>query len=288
MKPEFFGPGSKRGLVVGGAMLALLVTGITAWLTIDLRARAIAAQRSDLEHLALVESEVAERALQAFDLAQRAVVDDVRQSGVMDLGGLRNYAASLALHTALQRRMAEFPQGEAIAIIDANGDLLNSSLGWPPAAVNLAARDYFQRAKADLHADGYLSSMLKIGDGGRPVIVLVRRITAPDGRWLGLVLGAVRLAYFDALYKAIVSGTDNGAGLSLRDGTILVRYPPKPEVIGKVFDVLKMPEGVDLTESFDVSPLDGLPRFRVPPGAEELSRRGDGGRARARGVGGVA
>jgi hypothetical protein len=105
----------------GGAVLALLVTSITLWLTLDLRDRAIRNWQQELARFATLVAEVAERGFQAIDEAEREILDDMRQKEVGDATALAAYAQPPALQIALQKRMALLPQDESIAILDSNG-----------------------------------------------------------------------------------------------------------------------------------------------------------------------
>ena len=261
MKPDFSGAASKRGLISGGVILALLVTGLTGWLTIDLRERAIALRKQELSRFGTIVVEVAERALQGIDLAQRNVVEEIRQKGVSNAAQLRAYATPQSINTMLRRSIADLPQAQTLTIVDSQGELLSSSRDWPFAVMNVSDREHFQRAKSDPHLDGFLSSVVVNRFDGLPTIFIVRRITAPDGQFLGLVLGGVRLGYFDDLYRSILEDASNSITLASRDGTMLVRYPHAPNLIGKIVAPLVMPAGTTTQMVDTISLIDGKPRF---------------------------
>lgn len=70
---------------------------------------------------------------------------------------------------------------------------------------------------------------------GKVLIPVARRIDGPDGSFAGIVQATVDPERFESVYAGIDNGP--GAGLSLwrSDGTLLVRSPPLPAVIGKNF-----------------------------------------------------
>jgi type II secretory pathway component PulM len=121
MSPNRAEQNARRRLMWGGAVLALLVTSITLWLTLDLRDRAIRNWQQELARFATLVAEVAERGFQAIDEAEREILDDMRQKEVGDATALAAYAQPPALQIALQKRMALLPQDESIAILDSNG-----------------------------------------------------------------------------------------------------------------------------------------------------------------------
>jgi diguanylate cyclase (GGDEF)-like protein len=55
---------------------------------------------------------------------------------------------------------------------------------------------------------------------------LARKVIGPDGQFLGLILGAVELAYFERLYESLSLGSDTTIVVRRDDGRLLARFPP--------------------------------------------------------------
>jgi hypothetical protein len=201
MRPDVPGVGSKWSVIWSGIALGLLVTGVTAWLIVDLRARTIADRQKELIRFGILVTEVAERALQAIDLAERDVLEDMRQKGVETAADLAAYAQPEAMHSQLAKRIAGLPQSEALSIIDANGAVLSFSALWPTPATNVAYRPYFERAKSDGAPNMLLSLTVPNYSDGRPALFMIRRVTATNGSFLGIIIGRVRSRYFEDLYR---------------------------------------------------------------------------------------
>ncbi len=68
---------------------------------------------------------------------------------------------------------------------------------------------------------------------GAWTIFLVRRVTAANGEFLGLVLGAVELSYFEKLFAAISLGQGSSITLVRNDGVLLTRFPQIESALGK-------------------------------------------------------
>jgi len=64
------------------------------------------------------------------------------------------------------------------------------------------------------------------------VIMLTRRVSRPNGEFLGIVAGVAELRYFGDFYQAI-STEGESVSLFRRDGTILARYPRVGKMIGE-------------------------------------------------------
>jgi methyl-accepting chemotaxis protein len=240
MAPVLPGTGSKWRLIGGALLLGLLLSGGTLWLTLDLREQTIATEKRQLTTLGTLVGEAAERAFQSIDLAQRDVLADMRQKGVATAADLAAYAAPQALHISLKNRISALPQAEAMSVVDSAGIVLNSSRGWPSPVIDLGDRDYFIGPKSDPALDGFITRAVVNRADGHLNPLIVRRITAPDGRFLGVVLGAIRLSYFESLYQSVVLPGDGSIALMLGDGRMLMRVPPAPEFVNQTFPTMQL------------------------------------------------
>ena len=102
----------------------------------------------------------------------------------------------------------------------------------------MADRPYFQQAKMNPTKDGFLAAVLANRTQGRTALYIVHRITGPGGVFLGLVMGSIRIPYFEALFKSVLGGGHDNIMLSLGDGTLVMRYPPALGAVGMVFGPL--------------------------------------------------
>ncbi|MFX5578776.1 hypothetical protein ABTD84_20185, partial [Acinetobacter baumannii] len=59
-----------------------------------------------------------------------------------------------------------------------------------------------------------------------------RRLSHPDGSFAGVALGALRLGYFHTLFKDTFLGADGIITLARSDGTMLMRWPFREELLG--------------------------------------------------------
>ena len=69
----------------------------------------------------------------------------------------------------------------------------------------------------------------------RPAIVMARRLEKPDGTFDGVVQAVVDLEEFQRVYKAIDLGQGSAVNLLRDDGTLFVRQPQIPQVVGRKF-----------------------------------------------------
>jgi hypothetical protein len=87
--------------------------------------------------------------------------------------------------------------------------------------VDNSDRAYFKAMKADPSLKSYVTEPVQNRGTGTWTIFLARRVDGPNGEFLGLVLGAIELSYFEDFYQAISTGKGGSATLERLDGATL-------------------------------------------------------------------
>ena len=216
-------------------MLALLIAGAAAIQIRALHEEAVRNTHKSLTSLAAVLADQADRAIQAIELIQDAVTGEVLDDTIASQADYVAKATTHALHESLEKRIAALPQINAVTLIDRNGKLLNFSRYWPIPDVNISDRDYFKALSADSKRQRYVSRPVPNRGDGAWTIYVARRLSLPDGTFLGLILGAVELRYFETLYGQIAPEPNDVISMFRTDGVLLARHPSLPEEIGKAF-----------------------------------------------------
>jgi PAS domain S-box-containing protein len=141
------------------------------------------------------------------------------------------------LESTLRARTPSVRGVHKVAIVDENG-MQRFSSGLSPQVLDVSDRSYFI-AQRDQKVDGlYLSEPLISRTEHREDVVVSRRLERPGGVFAGVVTALVDLEELKQLYAGIDLGP-GGAVLLLRsDGTLLVRNPPVPRLIGRRFPAL--------------------------------------------------
>jgi signal transduction histidine kinase len=223
---------SRRLAAIGVAVIAvtILASALTIW---DLRANAIETSRRGITNLGVVLAEQASRSVQAVDLVLREAYDRVLATGVTTPEEFRRRLATEEMYRFLADRPKNLPQAAGLSLIDDAGKVINLSTSWPPPPVDTADRDYFRYLRD--HDDGgvFLSAPVRNRVSGSWQIYRVRRVDGPDARFLGLVLGAIELQYYEEFYNAITLPGDWSVSLARRDGTVLARYPHVESALGQ-------------------------------------------------------
>lgn len=222
-------------LIAGQLLVALVVAATTGLLVMHLRDHELMQADHHLRSLSLILADQGERAFESVDLVQTALLERIRNENITTLAAFRSSMSVYQIYTDLVAGAGPLPQLEALAVIDVDGNLINTSRGWPVTKVNVRDRDYFQALTADPNSMRFLSAPAENRSSGTWTIFLVRRVTAPDGAFLGLVLAALRLNYFEHLYEQVVAGPDQAVSMFRRDNTLLARYPRVGQSIGQTF-----------------------------------------------------
>lgn len=131
----------------------------------------------------------------------------------------------------LVQQAAATPQLHGMFIYDINGNWLASSLPQAQAHGN-SDREYFTYHRTHGGKGLHIGPVIRSRTTGEFVIPISRRIDDEQGQFAGVALVTFRVEYFLRFYESFDLGTDGLLLLALRDGTILVRRPYSPDVLG--------------------------------------------------------
>ncbi len=211
--------------VVGLGLLAIvLMMATTALIAFRRYNAALADAARELRTLDLLLAAETGRSFQSVQLVLDNIAEQVGAEGEYTPDLMAERESTKAVHDLLKARVAGMPQLDAVTIVSASGKLLNFSRYWPIPDVHLDDRDYF-KALRDGQDRLFLGEPVLNRGSGTPTVYLARRLSAPDGTFLGLALGAIELSSFERLYGSLQLGPGNVIGLWRQDGVLLARYP---------------------------------------------------------------
>ncbi|MQT14218.1 hybrid sensor histidine kinase/response regulator [Segnochrobactrum spirostomi] len=223
---------SVRLLAVLGLALVVIVPLVTAIIIVQLRREEVRGASRELTTLDLLLTEETTRAFQSVDLVLDAIAENAIGTGAHAPDDYVARSGTREMHEFLKAKLTGIPQLDAITMIAADGHLINFSRYFPIPSVNVSDRDYFKYLKEHDTTAPFMSEPVRNRGTGTWTIYLARRVSAPDGTFLGLVLGAIELDYFDRLYRSL--GLIDGTAIALwrTDGVLLAHFPPLPEGTG--------------------------------------------------------
>lgn len=261
----FVRSGPIRWLVVGGTLLIAAIAVGATLMAQNFRERALRNSGRELENTVLMLAHHFDQQLQDFAVIQRDFVDHVRTTGIRDAEDYRRRLSGQDVHRMLRSKIEALPYMGGVNVIDAEGNLVNSSTAWPAPKVNVADRAYFRTFKYDPHSPDVLIEPLHSRISGAWTILIVRKILGPNGEFLGIVGRGIEPANFEKFFASVVLG--EGATISMlhRDGTLLARYPLSSELMGRNFKTGPFSQqrvfGLDHFAGRFVSPVDGEDRL---------------------------
>ena len=224
-----------RYLILCGALLIAAIVVGTAIMVDNLRDRALFGSERELKNTALILAEQIDRTFQAVDLVQISVIERIQSLGITSSDDYARRISSEDMHEMLKASTSGLVQIYAISVINADGRLLNFSRFWPVPDISVADREFFLALKSDPQLTSFVSLPAQNRTDRAWTMFLTRKVRGPNGEFLGLVLGAVELSYFEKLFASVSLGEGSSITLFRGDGALLTRFPQIESVIGKTF-----------------------------------------------------
>ena len=159
---------------------------------------------------------------------------------------------------ALAAAVASVPQVVAMRIIDAHGIVRYTSDDTVPVGKDLSERSFFVAQQRSAGDDLFLTQPL-VTVWGRAAVIVSRKILDAQGRFAGIVSAVVDFADLSHLYSAVNLRGQFTVELLRSDGTLLVRRPAAPALIGqRLLAMTTLRSGMTLRI---LSPIDGQREF---------------------------
>jgi signal transduction histidine kinase/ActR/RegA family two-component response regulator len=211
------------------ALVTTLIIGLIAVSSVvflsELRETMLKTAQTNLDHHAAVLEEQADASWKSLDLVLSSLGDYVGRQGVTDGESYDRMMSGRDTHLLLKAKISGLPFIDAVALINASGRLISSSRSWPTPAAEATARDYFQAFKNEPTLESFISRPVPSQLAQTMSIFLVRRLSDPNGEFMGLVLGAVSVQSFENLFRSASLGDGTGVSLLRTDGMLLAGAP---------------------------------------------------------------
>ncbi len=207
-------------LLVGASIL-----GVVAWHVQLARDLKLQDGRTEAASLARSLAEHAHATVEAASVVTADLVERLEHDGASDAaaGRLRGYMAA---------RVAAAAPVQDLVICRTGGGLLASS---PSAA--LLGCDWGREALAfhSAHADRgvHIGPPLQEPTSGQWMLNVSRRFDQPDGAFAGIALATIDLDKLASFYRSFDIGAHGAVTLASGDGSLLVRVPARPDLIGR-------------------------------------------------------
>jgi diguanylate cyclase (GGDEF)-like protein len=217
---------SVKLLILSSVVTVIGFSAICASVMLDMRRGEEGMARQTLENLASAIDADIGRNVELYDLSLRAVANNMVAP---EINGVSKPIRQLILfdHAATAKHFG------AIQVFNAEGRLTIDASTLDPLPEDRSDEEYF-RVHRDQPDVGLFISRPMLHRGAY-AIVLSRRITAADGRFIGVVAGSIRFSYFHDLFSRLHLGPDDNITVFRHDGTVIMRTPFDLDLIGKNF-----------------------------------------------------
>ncbi len=249
-------------LVGTSLVVAILVSlGWTTWVEYK---QTIADWHRQLSNLSLILAEQTAQEVTSAELVLNSIVDGVYTADVRGADELRRKMDSAAIHASMRDKIRALPQIDVATIVDAKGDIVNTTRGHPAQPVSLADREYVQEHRNNPTLGVVISRPVRNPGSTRWTFYLSRRLNGPKGEFLGVVLVGLSSNFFTDFYNKISLGDEASISLLRRDFSLLARWPQVDGQMGsanlqgntfRIIEEMKMMAGV--LESDTLARADG-------------------------------
>ncbi|WP_198384771.1 sensor domain-containing diguanylate cyclase [Roseomonas sp. KE2513] len=237
--------------------VAVGVLGLGALVLLDARTDAWRqAEQASANLTRALEADIA-RNIHTYDLSLQGTSAALSQPGL-------DQATPEVRHMALFDRAGVAEYLGSVLVLNAEGTIVANSTSLVPERLNFADRDYFRvhqdRAEAGLYISRPYQSRLRRGD---PSIAISRRLPGAE-RFQGVVMGAMRLAYFQDLFSKLDLGSQGSVTLLRTDGTVVARHPFREGDVGRDLsgsDTFRRISASPFGRFVANAPLDGVERL---------------------------
>jgi hypothetical protein len=182
--------------------------------------------------------------IEKIDLALRTTADELERQ----LAG--NGIDAAAMTDFMRRQAGRIPEIVTFRAADADGQLFLNKGDDPQRRIDWSGRDYFIHHRDQSDGRLHVSKPFVGSVTGEYVIGLTRRYNYPNGRFAGVIIAPVRIAYLAQVLSRFDLGSKGTAILRDHELRLIARHPPIPEhPAGKIGNIIAAKEIRELVES---------------------------------------
>jgi len=222
-------------LIVCGCALVVAITLGTMMMVGEFRERAMANNERELENAVLLMTRHFDQQFEDAEIIANDVIAQMRLSGMASPQDFRAKMSTVEAHQMLKSAVSVLSYVGDVMIFDADGQLINSSGGWPMPAVNVSDRNYFRELKDNPQSPPVVTEPVDSVFTGGWTTVIAHSLRAPGGVFLGAMTRRIEPANYERFFASVLLVQGSAISMFHGDGTMLARYPHVDEMIGKKF-----------------------------------------------------
>jgi diguanylate cyclase (GGDEF)-like protein len=228
--------GPIRWLVIGGLFLIAAITIGTTIMAGNFRDRALNSNKRELENTVMLLARHFDQQFSDFGAIQQDLVTFIQSAGINSAESFKRRMSSADINAMLKAKIGALSYVGAVNLFDSDGMLINSSNAWPVPLVSVADRTYFKTFKTDPKSPNTLVEPLHSRITGVWTTVIARKITGPNGEFLGAIGRGFEPANFEKFFASMALGKDATVSMVHRNGTLLARFPHDDALTGETFN----------------------------------------------------
>ena len=194
--------GPIRWLILGGTLLIAAIAIGATLMAGNFRERALHNSERELENTVLLLARHFDQQLEDFEVVQKDLIAFMRSSGIATTENYKRRMSSQEIHLMLKSKMDALSYVGGINVFDADGTLINTSAAWPVPPVSVADRAYFKTFKSDPQSPDMLIEPVYSRITGVWTTVIARKITGPNGEFLGAIGRGIEPANFEKFFAS--------------------------------------------------------------------------------------
>ena len=210
---------------ISASLLIVLASAVSVGMAIYLRNLAIDENTRAATHVSYLLARELDHSLQSVSYSVSKVQE--RLQNAKTAAELDAVARGGALHSALQDQVAQAPLVDRIAVVGADGEVVNDSTERPNGGVTINQRvseTFVDNLRRSAPTDVTISNPSETGAGALG-IGLSKRISLGAGDFVGVVVAALAPSAIDDLIAPLVIGEHGSIALIRADGAIVDRVP---------------------------------------------------------------
>jgi len=224
-----------RWLIIGGMLLIAAIAIGTTLTAQNFRERALRNSERELENASRLLANHLDQHLRDLEVVQKDLIEYVRSIGITTVDEYRTKLSNRETYRMLHSKMDTLSYAGGLHVFDSDGNLINTSTTWPVPKINIADRPHFRTLKSDPRSPDMLMEPVHTRVSNAWTTMIVRRLTAPNGEFLGVANLIIDPVHFEEFFASVVLRPGAAVTMFQRDGKLLARYPHVDGVIGKNF-----------------------------------------------------
>ena len=222
-----------RLIILCGILLTVAIAVGTGIMLSNLRSRALTENERELQNVAFILAEQMERDFGAVESVQTNLIERLRAFGFASSEDYERKMSGYDAHLVLKDKIVGLHHLGTVTLVNSQGKVFNFSRSWPIPDINVADRDFFTTLQSDKMLNSVVSKPIRNRATGTWVVQIARKVSGPNGEFLGLVLGAIELQSIEQYFARVALGPDSAISLIHRDGELMARYPHVESLIGR-------------------------------------------------------